>query len=400
MYSYLVVAAIVHSGFCAFNGPSNSFNRSVQLIEAYPYHTIIFHCNGSANDIRSSLIWIAPWYQTATQIPGNFSTMKEYPYPVNDTSQTWTFEASPQLFQTSLRLFPNGTISIGPMRGAFLGEWKCFSINSSGGLQLEHVVVLEPETFIMKDYVTSLIVGLTSLGGALVMGIIVGSVRFLYENKCSKAARRHKHKPAAFLGVIPVPLEEDDSVDGEAQGPIYVPVQGGECLLGEADMTESIENSLGLGQRNRSSSSLNADVDLVFTDEQVAEEYQQVLDSLAQSQNDPTRFSERMEELRTRLRSDVGRRVKIMRSRMRTLRTESANCMSRAVQSLGSTSALAAQKMRNGFATSVYAMKGQMRSVAELCGSVHVGQTISIVSITKQEDGEEKEVILKNYTFG
>ncbi|KAL7060934.1 hypothetical protein AAHC03_010122 [Spirometra sp. Aus1] len=137
------------------------------------------------------------------------------------------------------------------------------------------------------------------------------------------------------------------------------------------------------------------DVKLIVPDEQVAKEYTEALQELkdAAIANDALTFRERLEDFREKLRHDVGAGVRVARSELVTLRTRSA----RSVAFLRNQSTVAAQRVKAGLSQ----VKDGMRSVAELCGvGGSIGQSISIISISKDEDTQtSKERCFSEFHF-
>ncbi|VDL86617.1 unnamed protein product [Schistocephalus solidus] len=137
------------------------------------------------------------------------------------------------------------------------------------------------------------------------------------------------------------------------------------------------------------------DVKLIVPDEKLAQEYTDALQELkdAAMANDTLTFRERLEDFREKLRHDVGTGVRVARSELVTLRTRSA----KSVAFLRNQSTVAAQRVKAGLSQ----VKDGMRSVAELCGvGGTIGQSISIISISKDEDTQtSKERCFSEFHF-
>ncbi|KAM7535376.1 hypothetical protein Aperf_G00000098643 [Anoplocephala perfoliata] len=153
------------------------------------------------------------------------------------------------------------------------------------------------------------------------------------------------------------------------------------------------------------------DVKLICRDEQLAQEYTEVLERLqaAAKSNDPATFKERLEEFRGRLVHDVGRRVRVAREEIVAFTERSARSVARIRDQGGAV----AQFMKAGLSQ----VRDGMRSVAELCaggsddntacessdatdGVETIGQSISVVSIYKDETTKKpQERFVSNFTF-
>ncbi|VDN98250.1 unnamed protein product [Rodentolepis nana] len=149
------------------------------------------------------------------------------------------------------------------------------------------------------------------------------------------------------------------------------------------------------------------DVKLICEDEQLAQEYTEVLERLqaAAKSNDPVTFKVRLDEFRGRLVHDVGRRVRIAREGIVAFTERSA----RSVARLRGQGGVVVGFMKAGLSQ----VRDGMRSVAEMCtgGSDEstesvadpvetIGQSISVVSIYK--DGttrKTKERFVSNFKF-
>nr|CDS28938.1 Leucine rich repeat typical subtype [Hymenolepis microstoma] len=149
------------------------------------------------------------------------------------------------------------------------------------------------------------------------------------------------------------------------------------------------------------------DVKLICQDEQLAQEYTEVLERLqaAAKSNDPVTFKVRLDEFRGRLVHDVGRRVRIAREGIVAFTERSA----RSVARLRDQGGVVVQFMKAGLSQ----VRDGMRSVAELCtgGSDEstesvtdpvetIGQSISVVSIYKDGTTKKtKERFVSNFRF-
>lgn len=149
------------------------------------------------------------------------------------------------------------------------------------------------------------------------------------------------------------------------------------------------------------------DVKLICQDEQLAQEYTEVLERLqaAAKSNDPITFKVRLDEFRGRLIHDVGRRVRVAREEIVAFTERSA----RSVARLRDQGGVVVQFMKAGLSQ----VRDGMRSVAELCtgGSDEgtesvadpvetIGQSISVVSIYKDGTTKKtKERFVSNFKF-
>lgn len=156
------------------------------------------------------------------------------------------------------------------------------------------------------------------------------------------------------------------------------------------------------------------DVKLVFFDDELAQEYTEVLERLqaAANSNDAATFRSRLEEFRAKLVHDVGKGVRVARDEIFALKERSA----KSVAYLKDQSGVVAQRMRAG----LIHMKDGMRSMAEMCGggalttaestgegggpcatlTETIGQSISVVSVYRDETtNEPKERCVSNFQF-
>ncbi|KAL5109270.1 hypothetical protein TcWFU_007968 [Taenia crassiceps] len=388
-------------------------------------------------------------------------------------------------------------------RGHHGGVWRC-AAHSDGGYLLDsqpYTVIIG--TCIDQLFLTTTILGFIVMTITLILGLIIGGVRYLVETRCFRQSQSHKFFVRPLIGVIPVPsvqINKATSVeeislnqricpaclikpaflcgyclsvhtfakfevlcsekDVPAQPHLQYKRKGGQCFVDastlliaecspsldqrasddEETCIEAVgdddggkipnearriphENVLNYGfpsefchcyhldmrftddGETRTSAALR-DVKLIFRDEQLAQEYTEVLEVLqaAAKSNDAVTFRERLEEFRGRLVRDVGARVRVAREEIVALKERSAKSVAR----LRDQSGAVAQFMKAGFSQ----VRDGMRTVAEMCtggggacddstsGLVTIGQSISVVSIYKDEmTRKSKERCVSSFTF-
>uniref|UniRef100_A0A0R3W9S4 Ig-like domain-containing protein n=1 Tax=Taenia asiatica TaxID=60517 RepID=A0A0R3W9S4_TAEAS len=388
-------------------------------------------------------------------------------------------------------------------RGHHGGVWRCAALSNGGYLLDNQPYTVIIGTCIDQLFLTTTILGFIVMTITLILGLIIGSVRYLVETRCFRQSQSHKFFVRPLIGVIPVPsmqINKATSVKeislnqricpaclvkpaflcgyclsvhafakfevlcSEKGIPAHPPPQhkhkGGQCLVDastlliaecsstldqrinddEEGCIEAIgdddgskiqdevrriphENVLNYGfpsefchcyhldmrftddGETRTSAALR-DVKLIFRDEQLAQEYTEVLEVLqaAAKSNDAVTFRERLEEFRGRLVRDVGARVRVAREEIVALKERSAKSVAR----LRGQSGAVAQFMKAGFSQ----VRDGMRTVAEMCtggggacddsttGLVTIGQSISVVSIYKDEmTRKSKERCVSSFTF-
>ncbi|KAH9284318.1 hypothetical protein ECG_02942 [Echinococcus granulosus] len=388
-------------------------------------------------------------------------------------------------------------------RGHHSGAWRCAAL-SDGGFHLDN----QPYTVIVGTcidqlFLTTTILGFIVMTVTLVLGLIIGGVRYLVETRCFRQPQSHKFFVRPLIGVIPVPsmrinnatsMKEISlsqricptclvqpaflcgyclSVHAFANFEVLRSEKGilvepppeynhkdDQCLVDAstlliAECSPSVERSVNDDGENRIeaigdddcskiqneirqiphenvlnygfpsefchcchldmrstddgetwTSTALRDVKLIFQDEQLAQEYTEVLGVLqaAAESNDTVTFRERLEEFRGRLVRDVGARVRVARDEIVALKERSAKSVAR----LRDQSGAVAQFMKAGFSQ----VRDSVRTVAEMCtggggtcddstaGQATIGQSISVVSIYKDEmTRKPKERCVSSFTF-
>ncbi|VDM19699.1 unnamed protein product [Hydatigera taeniaeformis] len=388
-------------------------------------------------------------------------------------------------------------------RGHHSGVWQCAAFSDGGYYLDNHPYIVTIGTCIDQLFLTTTILGFIVMTITLILGLIIGSVRYLVETRCFRQSQSHKFFVRPLIGVIPVPSVQPNKAPSmkeislgqricpaclmkpaflcgyclsvhafaklnvlysekgiPAQSPPKCRHKGGQCIVDastlliaecrssqdqrvsedEENCIEAIgdddggksqndvgriphENVLNYGfpsefchcyhldmrftddGETRTSAALR-DVKLIFQDEQLAQEYTEVLEVLqaAAKSNDAVTFRERLEEFRGRLVRDVGARVRVAREEIVALKERSAKSVAR----LRGQSGAVAQFMKAGFSQ----VRDGMRTVAEMCtggggtcddstaGLVAIGQSISVVSIYKDEmTRKSKERCVSSFTF-
>ncbi len=388
------------------------------------------------------------------------------------------------------------------VRGHHAGVWQCAALSDGGLLLDNHTTTIAIETGVDHLFLATLVFGLIVMGSALLLGILIGSLRYLIETSCFRKRQSHKYVGRPLIGVIPVPppqakgsaFVENISLNQricsqclmqpcffcgycleihafsefeilpESESPSQAPPtyerkrSVSKCYVSvppllssdrspapereTEDPSSSTENPVEPeimaqavasrelnydfpsefchcvhldmrfnGDTDGETSTLR-DVKLIFSDEQLAQEYTEALEELqaAANSNDTASFRDQLEEFRAKLVHDVGAGVRIAREEIVALKERSA----KSVAYLKDQSGAVAQKMKAGFSQ----VKDGMRSMAEMCGGVAsssaetpaplggsitgetIGQSISVVSIYRDEETKEpKERCVSNFQF-
>ncbi|KAM3186113.1 hypothetical protein ACTXT7_004992 [Hymenolepis weldensis] len=415
---------------------------------------------------------------------GIFSPIGFIPGPSHDDNSNGSFQSNYQYTVLPVQhpihiILQRSESSIFAMidyaRGHHAGVWQCAAL-SEGGLALDNrIYLVKISTGVRKLFLHTTILGFFVMAITLVLGLIIGGVRYLIETDCFRQPQKHKYVVRPLIGIIPVPaigpidatFVEDIPIDqricpqcmvksfffcgycndhhffsnfevrqSEDAMPVIPPppynqqppnnviidtpglLNDNEGKKENEDKIECIE--VIIPNNNRQNSQTNVinyafpsefchchhfevrftnegemqtsatlrDVKLICQDEQLAQEYTEVLERLqaAAKSNDPATFKVRLDEFRERLVHDVGRRVRVAREEIVAFTERSV----RSVARLRNQGGVVVQFMKAGLSQ----VRDGMRSVAEMCagGSDEstesvtdametIGQSISVVLI-------------------
>ncbi|VDD78272.1 unnamed protein product [Mesocestoides corti] len=96
-------------------------------------------------------------------------------------------------------------VTVDYARGHHAGVWRCGALSDGGFILDNRTTTVIIRTGIDHLFQNTSIIGFIVMGSTLVLGLIIGSVRYLVETRCCTRPQSHKFFVRPLIGIIPVP---------------------------------------------------------------------------------------------------------------------------------------------------------------------------------------------------
>ena len=321
--------------------------------------TIRLYCNVSGTP-SPSVYWLTPHGITAHILHRQWMDSSITSYHTHHS-----YHGMPTYIETDLIPQSDGSLLIKQMRNYFNGEYTCVAENPAGVVHSSfNVTVVSP----IRYYISlSLIVGGFSAVGFLFFGILVGSVRMLYETMCS------------HMNNVKEPLSEDMlcHYDYDTGGYLFQYIPRDYCV-NDLDQFSPVKCPTPAEQCDAESHMADLAANIRYT----------------------------LEDVRTRLWIGMGRRVDSIRTHAHHIRTSSSQYMSTIRESsstyihhMRSSSTEYSKRMKVNMVMGVESVKYHVQSMKDYCGTgSDMMHTVSAVSVTTDVDTSKSTTICKRTT--
>ncbi|KAL3311548.1 hypothetical protein Ciccas_009873 [Cichlidogyrus casuarinus] len=288
-------------------------------VSKYTGSNVMLSCDANSTSVTS---FAFGWLSKIGFVPdANWFVTTEF----NQIS--YTLLVRPILRGSNLQIISNNVssfIQMAYLRGFLSSDWFCLAHTTSGLYISQQAVNVAIKSTFPQVFNICLSVGFTVMFALLLIGIIGGTIRYLVEtNCCSKRQPHYKYCGQKFVGVIPVPLYEDDlhvnqnaSMENDTLSP-FAATRNEMINFDNVPMEQNltlptIVDDQTLTEPNKTW--FNADVKLVITDPNLVESYCEELDQLQKARLHPSYdyFYEKLHTFRVKVKEDAGKFIKVM----------------------------------------------------------------------------------------
>ena len=337
--------------------------------EGVVWHSFQLHCNATGTP-APSVYWRGPRGYLV------HPDMKLFlPSDVVDYDVKQTFTGQPRFKSSEVEILRSGSLQFTRFRYNYAGEYTCFASNPLGvNNATVHVAVRSP---LYTSVVWSVVFGGFVSLVFLVVSVVVGLVRILV-----RRVRKHLRKNNMAMDD---PYEDEAEfwdeyfrhpLDTARETPDHFPSPVKCITPAEPAKSELSDVNTGISStlesvRTRLGASMGRHMEQMRT------------------------RANHMRETGRTLRIDVNKKVERMRYKAYLMR-ESANVR---MTNLRESSTATLRNMREGVAGRYEAVKYQVRSFREFCGTANMPHTVSVPSISTNVDSQEREEVFKTITF-
>ena len=337
--------------------------------EEVVWHSFFLHCNATGTP-TPSVYWHGP--RGFLVHPDNQHFL---PSDVTEYDVKQKFTGQPRIESSKVEILRSGSLKFTRFRYNYAGEYTCIAINPMGSSNV--TVQVSVRTMVYESAVWSVVFGAFVSAVFLVVSVVVGLVRLLV-----RRVRKHlRDKNMA----IDDPYEDEAEfwdeyfrhpLDTGRQTPEHFPSPV-KCIT-PAEPTKSEMSDVNGG--------ISSTLESVRT---------RLGASMGRHMDQMRTRANHMRDTGRTLRIDVNKKVERMRYKAYLMR-ESAGMR---MINLRESSSATLRNMREGVAGRYEAVKYQVRSIREFCGSANMPHTVSVPSISTNVDSEEREEVFKTVTF-
>jgi hypothetical protein len=314
---------------------------------------MVLRCNVSGYP-KPSIYWITP--------QGEYIAHESQREWINlETDPVVTFSGEPTFYEARATPLEDGSLFLSNFRRYFSGDYQCIAINPVGFVNFS--ITINITSVLPKIQMMSYVIGFSSMGVTLLVGIIGGNIRLLIDYMQARNKQESETNEE----------EEEDLSSLESLSPAHSPKRwprqspGGSPTKAYPYSDDEYDSDEGRGKDT-------------FT-------------------NDLKDMKETMDEMHIRLRRGMQHTTEKMRTRMRSQAVQLRESTSHYMHTIRDSSAHTAHRMRAGMALSLEQMKSGVQSIKEFCGTGDVSHTISTVSVSTDVDSQEMTTVVKNITY-
>ncbi|KAF6770271.1 hypothetical protein AHF37_11287 [Paragonimus kellicotti] len=176
-------------------------------------HSLILSCTVSAT-LPVSIFWISPVGVIPSPDVSQGNVTHVYSYTVQPLFAPTTLRITLRANETEPIVI--GTFFIENIRGHLSGDWYCVARSPIGLSVSTHLAIhVVSSMYYSRIYYFSLCYGYGAMAVLLLVGIIGGTIRYCSETHCLRRPQPpFAYGGKTFIGVIPVPAVDEDSLDG------------------------------------------------------------------------------------------------------------------------------------------------------------------------------------------
>ncbi|XP_064642936.1 leucine-rich repeat-containing protein 4B-like isoform X2 [Lineus longissimus] len=316
---------------------------------------MVLRCNVSGYP-RPSVYWITPLGEYVAH-----ESQREW---INlETDALVTFNGMPTFNEARATPLEDGSLYLSNFRRYFAGSFQCIAVNPVGNTNFSITVNITSR--MPQIQVMCFIVGFSSMGLGIIMGLIGGCIRLLVDY-----LSREDEKESEVTEVE----EEEKFSSMESISPAHSPKRWPRHSPGGSP-TKPYP---------------------YYTDDEYDSDEGHGKDTFT---NDLKDMKETLDEMHVRLRRGMQHTTEKMRTRMKVQTVQLKESTSHYMHTIRDSSAHTAHRMRAGMAMSLEQMKSGVQSIKEFCGTGDMSHTVSTVSVSTDVDSQEMTTVVKNITY-